>query len=174
MKSDRDICIAFAVSFILHLIFLKTWVHPENSFIPADETVITDVESGPALITASISCEHEPPDPGQTADNASRPLNRQIIIKQFITRVRKKIERNKFYPPGGNYSQIIGNADIGFSIDQRGFFKDIRLLRSSGDTCLDATALRAVAHMSGRVKRPASTGRRPIRAFITLKYQYGL
>jgi len=88
--------------------------------------------------------------------------------------VRKKIEQNKFYPPGKKNSRMIGNVLIEFDITVEGHFEQITVRRSSGNPRLDDTAKKAVTHTSGKVKRPPGTGGQRLRSSVVVKYQYGL
>jgi len=172
--SDRTLAIAMALSLLLHALVFISWPQkaPEELFTAAAFPL--ELETGPAFVSnmeasAPDLSPKAPDTPGET-----RPLNRHALTKKYLARIRKKIEQNKFYPPGQKDSKMIGNAEIGFHINANGNFEHIRLLRSSGNPRLDDTALRAVSHISGTIKRPAPIKGVLIRTSVVIKYQYGL
>lgn len=163
-----------ALSLLLHALLFISWPQkaPEELFTAAAFPL--ELETGPAFVS---NMEASAPDLSPKAPDApgeTRPFNRRTLIKNYLALVRKKIEQNKFYPPGEKDPRMIGNARIGFHITANGHFEHIRVLRSSGTPRLDDTALRAVALISGKVKRPATTGAGLIRTSVVVKYQYGL
>jgi TonB family protein len=74
----------------------------------------------------------------------------------------------------GQLEDLIGNASCAFTIMADGSFADLRLVRGSGVTRLDQTALLAVHAASGVVKRPKITGSAPLHISVTVKYQHSL
>jgi len=173
--SDRNLALAVTLSLLLHALLCYSWPLKDPAETPLrDDDIPLEVTSGPALAPAMDACPPDfaplPPEPAEK----SRPTNRHERIKKYLIRVRKAVEHNKFYPPGKKNTRMIGNVLIEFSITARGSFTQIRVRRSSGDPGLDRTAIKAVAHTSGQVKRPACTGGDVIHTSVVVKYQYGL
>jgi len=108
---------------------------------------------------------------GQGDTGANR---REQIRANYLKRIKKKIDHNKFSGMGTDTSHIIGNARYCFSIDKNGGFNAIRLIKSSGNPLIDRAARAAIFHSSQKIKRPDSMGTTPIRLGVTVKYQYGL
>ena len=101
--------------------------------------------------------------------------NRQKQIRtNYLKRIRKEINHQKFSGLGPDTSQVIGNACYCFSIDKNGSFGDIRLVKSSGNPLIDMAARQAICNTSQKVKRPDSTGTAAITLGVTVKYQYDL
>jgi TonB family protein len=63
---------------------------------------------------------------------------------------------------------------MAFTVEPDGSFRNIRVLSSSGNRELDATAIRAIRALNGNVKRPEWSGRQPIDAVLVVKYQHEL
>ena len=108
-------------------------------------------------------------DQGETGAN-----RREQIRINYLKRIKKEIDHNKFSVMGTDTSHIIGNARYCFSVDKNGGFHAIRLVKSSGNPLIDRAARAAIFHTSQKIKRPDSTGTAPIMLGVTVKYQYGL
>lgn len=96
------------------------------------------------------------------------------LIKKYLFCLREEIEKNKYAPSGSRYYGLIGNVAIACSITGAGRFRNVKIIRSSGDALLDRTALKSIEKTDGTYKRPSWTGRKSLRVIYTIKYQYGL
>lgn len=178
MKEKRVFLIALTVSAILHFYFIKTGfdLPDKNSgeivipvtFIPGAEREILSEPEG--IEEKQISLPEDRPE----KKGYYSASGRERLLKLYLEMIAEEIDRRKFSPDESKYFGLIGNATVGFIVTGDGFFRDIVILNSSGDELLDRTALNAVAEVSGKVKRPAASGKNNVRVYIIVKYQYGL
>jgi TonB family protein len=171
---ERHTWVAILIlSFVLHGGFLHI-----EFFRPAsvEGTVPVTLETMvPEQLTSegiSLTAEMAPSDPENQGESLAD--KRQRVFAEYLKEIRRAIEANKFQPPGGNFSDLIGRATCGLTVTEDGRFIQVHLVRSSGDPRLDTTALLALRASSGRVKRPPITGDTPLSLRVTVKYQYGL
>lgn len=178
MKENRIFIIALAVSAILHICLIT-----EGFDLPSERS--GDMEIPVTFISGAereIPVEREKNNEKQITLPEERPAGKGYysaagkdrLMKIYLEMIAEEISRRKFSPEESKYYGLIGNATVGFAVTGEGLFSDIEILDSSGDELLDKTALNAVAETSGRVKRPAATGRKSVRVYVTVKYQYGL
>lgn len=100
-------------------------------------------------------------------------MDRQVQAeKWYLSQVRRAIEERKFLSSGQRVAGLIGNVQYVFTITADDVFRNVRLVRSSGDVRLDSAARSAIQAASGVVERPALLGRRTFRLVVTVKYQY--
>lgn len=178
MKEKRVFLAALAVSAVLHLYFFKAgFVLPDIrsgdieipvTFIPGAER---DIPAEPEKIeNKQITLPEDRPEKKGYYSAAGR----EWMMKRYLEMIAEEIDKRKFSPDESKYYGLIGNATVGFIVTGDGSFRDIVILSSSGDELLDRTALRAVADTDGKVKRPAASGKKNVKVYITVKYQYGL
>lgn len=110
-----------------------------------------------------------------TNEQGDTGANRQRQIRaNYLKKIKKKIDHNKFSGLGPDTSHIIGNVCYYFSINKNGRFDAVRRVKSSGNPLIDRAARAAICNTSQKVKRPVSTGTAAITLYVTVKYQYGL
>ncbi len=175
-RQNRIYLLALGLSVVLHLALLR-WeldIFGERGakvFIPVTLTPAVEREKEPAVAREMLV----PALPADMSEGAvTRRGSLSALENRYVEFVVAEIEKRKFSPPESRYYGLIGNVVLGFVIGPRGRFQDMRLVRSSGDKLLDATALRALAAVDGRVKRPPWAGSRELPVQIVLKYQYRL
>jgi TonB family protein len=194
---NNILMISLIISFVLHFSLLQTDIDMMSidekimlpvkeiniqipiEFIPATQTVTTrqysvsEIEAVQKLVTEA--------DDSKTALNSQMKkvgtysLNRaRTALHHYLLAIREVIEKNKFTSEPSNYSNVVGNVIIGFSISASGSFSNMRIVESSGDHTLDKSALAAIKFVSGKIKRPKITGIQMIKTSAVIKYQYGL
>ena len=178
MKGNRFFIIALAVSALLHFYFIT-----EGIILPSDksgqiEIPVTFIPGAERDITPDLKKVEEkqievPEDRPQKKGYYSA-AGKDRMMKRYLEMIAEDIDKRKFSPVESEYYGLIGNATVGFVITAEGLFRDISILSPSGDELLDRTALNAVADSSGKIKRPAATGKQGVRVYIVVKYQYGL
>jgi len=177
LKDNFFFIIAIAVSIVIHFYLLKiNFAFTEGgrgeieipvTFIPdAKRTAPEKSSSKEKLITL--------PDDKPAAEGYYTAYNRSRMLNSYLDLLKKEIENRKFSPAESMYYGLIGNAVVVFTITGDGLFTGLRIFRSSGNPLLDKTAVNAVEAASGKVKRPAASGKNNIRVNVTVKYQYGL
>jgi protein TonB len=162
-------------SFFFHVWLLQqTWTAKQ---IESDGyTVIPmDFEMAESNSSDSLALEQgiEEPSDAEDCEDAARRLKR-LAVKHYLKEVHAAIERRKFLSGNGDLSKLIGNVLYSFHIRSDDSFTDIRLVRSSGDSSLDAAARRAIVAASGVTKRPKIIRGQQFTVSITVKYQYNM
>ncbi len=99
--------------------------------------------------------------------------------RQYLQAVSDAIHARRFiwfsYRSGAEQPpDCLGTAWISFIISANGRFDEPRLVRSSGDTRLDAAAAEAVRLAGGVVPRPRILGPTPMAVTMPVKYQLAL
>ena len=180
LKNNRFFIAAIGISLVLHLyiINIDTGFNPENgTYIEIPVTLIPESEVHERARPATVQENQiSMPQPVKTVPGSGIRTKgyRDILIKKYLSFIRDEIQERKFAPPDSKYYGLIGNVLVGFTVYADGTFHNIIVLRSSGDSLLDATAIKAVKSCSGKIKRPAWTGNQELRVSMTIKYQYSL
>lgn len=177
MKDNILFITAMAISIILHLYLLKidfSFAEGGRGGVEIPVTFIPDAKK--SSIEKSLQQEKQItlPDDKPNSDGYYASYNKDKLLNSYLEMIKKEISSRKFSPPESIYYGLIGNSTVGFTINGNGDFTAVQMVRSSGDPLLDKTAVNAVYNSSGKVKRPAATGRNNFRVNITVKYQYGL
>lgn len=178
MKGNKFFLIALAVSALLHFYFITEGIILPSFGSGQIEIPVTFIPGAERDITPDPKKTEEkqialPEDRPETKGYYSA-AGRDRLMKRYLETIAEDIDKRKFSPAESEYYGLIGNATVGFVITPEGFFRDIAILSSSGDELLDRTALNAVADSSGKIKRPAATGKTNVRVYIIVKYQYSL
>lgn len=177
MKDNVFFIIAIAVSIGIHLYLLKinfAYTEGGRGEIEIPVTFIPDARRTIPEKHAVKEKQITIPDDKPAADGYYTAYNKSRLLNSYLDLLKKEIENRKFSPPESMYYGLIGNAVVVFTITGDGLFTGIGILRSSGNPLLDKTAVNAVEAASGRVKRPAASGKNNVRVNVTVKYQYGL
>jgi TonB family protein len=177
LKNNFFFVIAIAVSIVMHLYLLKinfNFTEGGRGEIEIPVTFIPDARRTVPENPVSTEKQITLPDDKPAADGYYTAYNKSRMLNSYLDLLKKEIENRKFSPVESMYYGLIGNALVAFTITGDGLFRDIQIFRSSGNALLDETALNAVEAASGKVKRPAASGKSNIRVNVTVKYQYGL
>ena len=106
------------------------------------------------------------------------PLDQEISVRlpvksltEFLEKVRKRIERNKFYPLQARRMGYEGTVIISFEVLEDGRVGDIKVLKSSGYDVLDKAGIEAIRRSSPFPKLSLYTFKRElwIKVPITFK-----
>jgi len=177
LKDNRLFAAAIAVSVILHLYLLKinfSFGEGARGEIQIPVTFIPEAKKIPLVKPSKNEKQITLPDDKPSSGGYYSLNNKNKLMNSYLELIRKEISNKKFSPLESMSYGLLGNAIVGFTITGDGDFTGIKILRSSGDPLLDKTALNAVYAASGKVKRPAASGRENVMANVTVKYQYGL
>lgn len=177
MKNNFIFIIAIAASIVIHLYLLKInfiFSGGGRGEIEIPVTFIPDARRTIPEKPASKEKQIILPDDKPSADGFYTAFNKSRMLNSYLDLIKKEIENRKFSPVESMYYGLIGNAVVVFTITSDGIFTGIHIFRSSGNPLLDKTAVNAVEAASGKVKRPAASGRNNLRVNVTVKYQYGL
>ena len=112
--------------------------------------------------------EEQPVDPAQEAAD-----RRRAALSRYLDDVHRAIHDRRMLQ-AEDKNRLVGNVLFSLTIDTSGSFRDIQMLRGSGETGLDSDAQQAVHAASGVVPRPKILGSTPLRVKVTVKYQFGL
>ncbi len=176
-RQNRVYLLALGLSVVLHLALLRCELdifgeRGAKVFIPVTLTPAVEWEKEPVAAAREMVVPALPAD--MSEGTVSRRGSLSALENRYVEFVVAEIEKRKFSPPESRYYGLIGNVVLGFVIGPRGRFQNMRLVRSSGDKLLDATALRALAAVDGHVKRPPWAGSRELPVQVVVKYQYRL
>jgi TonB family protein len=177
LKDNRLFAAAIAVSVILHLYLLKvnfTFEEGGRGEIKIPVIFIPEAKKIPMEKPSKNEKQITLPDDKPSSGGYYSTYNKNKLMNSYLELIRKEISNRKFSPLESMSYGLLGNAIVGFTITGNGDFIGIKILRSSGDPLLDKTALNAVSASSGKVKRPAASGRDDVRVNVAVKYQYGL
>lgn len=89
--------------------------------------------------------------------------------ESYFIKVRKHIEKNKFYPDQARKRQIHGNVIVGFYIDNKGIPNDVNIIKTSGYFILDKTAREMIFHASPFPVPPENISYAYIQAIIVFE-----
>ena len=170
MTSHERLWTGITLSLFLHFMLL-------NGYKPT----MTELENASAvtIMNLDVSGISGNPDPGlnvealQENKSSEEELadQRRKIYLRYLDAVDCAIHARRLLT--GDRS-LIGVARCAFTITADGNFHDIHITISSGNSVLDAAALRAVQAASGSVRRPEQLGSIPLPVSFSVKYQYGL
>ncbi len=174
MTDGERIAVAVMVSFVVHWAALSGWQREAGSAaIPTDDVLFVDADVvGPDVgISLAVPIVLEQAQTAVSSDEAVADRRREAL-NHYLDKVSEAIHTRR--RSGGEGKQLIGNTIFRFTIDGKGRFSGIILLRSSGDTKLDADAEAAVRAASGVVPRPKILGFEALIISLAVKYQFGL
>ncbi len=173
MSSSHTWIVCLLLSCFIHWQILGNHWTPAISGITGLQTGVLESGGHAQHLKASFALhqmlEQITDNHGDTGTN-----RREQIWADYLKRIKKEIDHNKFSGMGMDTSHLIGNACYCFSIDKNGKFNAIRLVKSSGNPLIDRAAKAAIFHSSQKINRPDSTGTAAITLGVTVKYQYGL
>ena len=174
---ERPFLAALTVSFILHFFFLAMDLDVSSAEaggyieIPVH---FTSFQKSEIKKSAAKRIKKTVPLINTKGNGMPDSYHSNELIKKYLCCLREEIEKNKYAFPGSRYYGLIGNVAVSCHITASGRFRNMKIVRSSGDALLDRTALKAIEKTDGTYKRPSWTGRKSLRAIYTIKYQYGL
>ncbi len=179
LKNNLFFIIAIGVSLILHLyiIGIDIGFSPENgTYIKIPVTMVPESDVPERTIPDVQEKQVSMPPSVDTVPGSGVYTKgyRDILIKKYLAFVQEEIQKRKFSPPDSMYYGLIGNVLVGFTVQGDGTFHSPVVLRSSGDTLLDTTAINAVKSSSGKIKRPAWSGSETLQVSMIIKYQFSL
>lgn len=167
--------VGIAVSLSLHLLFLILDVKSPVTSGQVGEMVELDL-TGPVSVAyddggdAVNLYEHPVVRPSRRHESQLQQRRREAYGR-YIEAVSDAVHGHRL--DAGDTS-LIGYARIGFDIDDKGRFYNIRVVKSSGDSVLDQSAMQAVALSSMQIKRPAILGKDALSIYLEVRYQYAL
>ncbi len=170
MTDGERIRTGVALSLFAHfLLFVSPWQMQEK---PAsfEATVSLDMESLATMGTSRQGFGVSSPSEAAREEARLADMKRRAFLR-YLQDVDDAVHARRFIQGGDD---LIGVATCGFTIDAANRFSEPALLKSSGDSRLDAAALAAVRAASGVVKRPKIIGDEKIPVTLQIKYQYGL
>lgn len=167
----------FLICCIVTSLFIHLWLvqldwSPEPAVGGELISVPLKFDIHPATSSSSTVLEQgttENPDESNTEEHARR-LER-LAKTHYLKQVREAVEQRKFLSGGDELSGLIGNAQYIFHIRPNDTFSGIKLVRTSGNTCMDKAAGKAIAAASGVVNRPRILRGQSYTIMITVKYQ---
>lgn len=106
-----------------------------------------------------------PPDLGVLISLPVKPL------REFLEEVRKRIEKNKFYPLEARRAGYEGTVLISFEVFRDGRIGDVRVLKSSGYELLDRAGVEAVRRASPFPKLSSYTYRKRLRIKVPITFK---
>lgn len=140
---------------------IKEVVSPESGLRMAE---MTDAEAG--------SYEKGQGSRTGSGEAAETPkADTKKIVADYNKKVNEEIAKNKVYPLLAQRHGIEGAVKISFVIDTDGFFKEIRITRSSGEEILDKAALDCVEKSSGKIKKPDEIKKTKIKRNIVIRFE---
>lgn len=120
--------------------------------------------------TAAPRTTAPPAARAQVADRAAAPAQgasaSSVSPASWRGALMSHLNRYKRFPPGGG----AGTALVAFSIDRAGAVTSSRLVRSSGDSALDAEAVGLVRRASPVPVPPPSVGGNPISLTVPVRF----
>lgn len=177
-NSGRIVWGTLAISVAAHLLFFSIegnlFSSVKEKYVEIPVSLDTPVPVGEGKSIPEMEQPDSFKEKGGPGVSTGTRFHRSNMTDRFIEYLSEVIHANRFEPENMKYANLIGNVMVGFTVESDGSFHAIRVLSSSGDPVLDATAVRAIAALSGRVKRPSWTGTDPISAAVVVKYQHDL
>ncbi|MDR0881476.1 MAG: energy transducer TonB [Candidatus Adiutrix sp.] len=79
--------------------------------------------------------------PGQGGAGGGTGQGTKNALQAYSSQIRRRLERNKKYPPAAQSKRITGVATISFTVHRNGSVSGARLVRSSGQNILDDEVL---------------------------------
>ena len=83
--------------------------------------------------------------PGRGGEGGGTGQGTRDALKAYQSQVRRKLERNKKYPPAAQARRITGVATVSFTIHRSGTVSGVRLTSGSGHAILDDEVLALLA-----------------------------
>ena len=75
--------------------------------------------------------------PGRGGEGGGTGQGTRDALRAYQSQIRRKLERNKKYPPAAQARNITGVANIAFTVHRNGEVSGVRLTSSSGHAILD-------------------------------------
>lgn len=172
MTDKERLIVALLISLALHYVLLGGLKAPRRE-TPSDGLLIVNLARPNVGVSFAApmtleQIEEQPVDPEQ--DAADR---RRAALSRYLDDVYRAIHDRRMRA-ASDRSNLVGNVLFSLTIDGDGVFRDISMLRGSGESELDRDAEQAVHAASGAVPRPRLLGRSPLNIRVAVKYQFGL
>ena len=170
MTDSERLWTAIVLSLFLH--FALTLFHAPEQEEPAVFTAVLEMDSSSTLSQNSLNdgtgLQSATPQDREEAEKLDRKRRAYLT---YLEEVDNAIHSRRL---DGGGTHLIGVALCAFTIAPDGSFHSIALVKTSGSSELDSSALRAVRAASGVVRRPDIIGPDPIQVSLQIKYQYSL
>ena len=86
--------------------------------------------------------------PASPQEIAPKQDNSQLLLSQYLTTVKNKIQKQQRYPPAARRRRLQGTVEVSFQWDSSGKLISHSIKRSSGQKILDGAAIQMIKRSS--------------------------
>lgn len=114
---------------------------------------------------------YNPPKIVSEEDYNSPKIDKSKILKEYLTKIIEKIEKNKKYPESAREENIEGKTEIKITILKTGELKEVKILSSSGYKILDNAAISTIKSIFPFTPIPAEAEKESISVKLKIVFR---